>query len=260
MFAVRSLPPDPPGDSRNARRFAQRLQTPPYTTTPRAIIDNYLKRSRINITPAHEADHVTMGISLIMSTRGLGLLPAYAQNFLPASVTRRPLKGDVPTCRSGPRLQKVQPVPNPETFAFKSRRVGRSGVEEDPIKTNVIPSEMQSQPRGPTRAFGLSSHSDLELLIGQPWDSRRAYPFSEQLAQSMKRLSATMIPTERVLPLLCAPNGWSLIDTRDTCAVCESQRRPWISICAFRGGCYWSTNVSCFRGPWPASDRHRSVF
>jgi SagB-type dehydrogenase family enzyme len=34
----------------------------------------------------------------------------------------------------------------------------------------------------------------------------------------------------------------------------------WISIRAFRGGCYWSTNVSCFRGAWPARDRHRSVF
>src|SRR6202022_4208402 len=63
----------------------------------RAVIDDYLKRSRINITPAHEAAHVTMGISLIVSTRGVGLLPAYAQNFLPASVTSRPLKGDVPT-------------------------------------------------------------------------------------------------------------------------------------------------------------------
>ena len=63
----------------------------------RAIIVNYLKRSRINITPAHEADNVTMGISLILSTRGVGLLPAYAQNFLPASVTSRPLKGDAPT-------------------------------------------------------------------------------------------------------------------------------------------------------------------
>src|ERR1700674_1840031 len=28
----------------------------------RAVIDNYLKRSGINITPAHETDHVTMGI------------------------------------------------------------------------------------------------------------------------------------------------------------------------------------------------------
>ena len=63
----------------------------------RAVIDDYLKRSGINITPAHQADHVTMGISLIASTGGVGLLPAYAQNFLPPSVTSRPLKGDTPT-------------------------------------------------------------------------------------------------------------------------------------------------------------------
>jgi LysR family hca operon transcriptional activator len=63
----------------------------------RAVIDNYLKRSGINITPAHEADNVTMGLSLIVSTRGVGLLPAYAQNFLPSSVTSRPLKGYTPT-------------------------------------------------------------------------------------------------------------------------------------------------------------------
>jgi LysR family transcriptional regulator, hca operon transcriptional activator len=63
----------------------------------RAVIDDYLKRSGINITPAHEADNVTMGLSLIVSTHGVGLLPAYAQNFLPSSVTSRPLKGYSPT-------------------------------------------------------------------------------------------------------------------------------------------------------------------
>jgi len=63
----------------------------------RVIIDNYLNRSGIHITPAHEADHLSMGMSLIASTRGVGLLPAYAQNFLPSSVTSRPLKGDTPT-------------------------------------------------------------------------------------------------------------------------------------------------------------------
>jgi LysR family transcriptional regulator, hca operon transcriptional activator len=63
----------------------------------RVVIDNYLKRSGVNITPAHEADHLSMGMSLIASTRGVGLLPAYAQNFLPSSVTSRPLKGDTPT-------------------------------------------------------------------------------------------------------------------------------------------------------------------
>src|SRR6202158_5604404 len=63
----------------------------------RTVIDNYLKRSGSNITPAHEADHLAMGMSLIASTGGVGLLPAYAQNFLPRSVTSRPLKGDTPT-------------------------------------------------------------------------------------------------------------------------------------------------------------------
>jgi LysR family transcriptional regulator, hca operon transcriptional activator len=63
----------------------------------RVVIDDYLKRSGIDIKPAHEADHLSMGMSLIASTRGVGLLPAYARNFLPASVTSRPLKGDTPT-------------------------------------------------------------------------------------------------------------------------------------------------------------------
>jgi LysR family hca operon transcriptional activator len=63
----------------------------------RVVIDNYLKRSGVNITPAHEADHLAMGISLIASTRGVGMLPAYIQNFLPSSLTSRPLKGDTPT-------------------------------------------------------------------------------------------------------------------------------------------------------------------
>jgi LysR family hca operon transcriptional activator len=63
----------------------------------RAVIDNYLKQPGVNITPEHEADHLAMGMSLIASTRGVGLLPAYAQNFLPRSLTSRPLKGNTPT-------------------------------------------------------------------------------------------------------------------------------------------------------------------
>ena len=63
----------------------------------RAVIDNYLKRSGIKIKPDHEVDHVVMGVSLIASTRGVGLLPAYAQNFLTSFVTSRPLKGEAPT-------------------------------------------------------------------------------------------------------------------------------------------------------------------
>ena len=63
----------------------------------RAVIDKYLKQSGIDITPHHQADHLAMAMSLIASTRGVGLLPAYALNFLPPSVTSRPLKGNTPT-------------------------------------------------------------------------------------------------------------------------------------------------------------------
>jgi LysR family transcriptional regulator, hca operon transcriptional activator len=63
----------------------------------RALIAEYLKRSGIDIAPAHEADNLAMAMSLVASTRAVALLPAYAQNFLPWSVTSRPLTGDVPT-------------------------------------------------------------------------------------------------------------------------------------------------------------------
>ena len=63
----------------------------------RAVIDDYLQRPGINIMPDHETERVVMGVSLIASTGGVGLLPAYAKNFLTRSVTSRPLKGDSPT-------------------------------------------------------------------------------------------------------------------------------------------------------------------
>ena len=51
------------------------------------------------------ADHLSMGMSLIASTRGVGLLPVYAEKFLASSLRSRPLKGRHTDRRSGPRLQ-----------------------------------------------------------------------------------------------------------------------------------------------------------
>jgi LysR family hca operon transcriptional activator len=62
-----------------------------------AVIDAYLKRFGLAIKPAHEIDNLGMAISLVASTRGVALLPAYAQNFLPWSVVSRPLEGEPPT-------------------------------------------------------------------------------------------------------------------------------------------------------------------
>ena len=63
----------------------------------RAVIDDYLLRSRLPIRPHHEVDNLAMAMSLIASTRGVALLPAYARNFLPWSVVSRPIQGDAPT-------------------------------------------------------------------------------------------------------------------------------------------------------------------
>jgi LysR family hca operon transcriptional activator len=63
----------------------------------RAVIEDYLAANGVDIEPAHRIHHLTMAMSLIASTGGVALLPAYAENFLPLSVTSRPLKGEAPT-------------------------------------------------------------------------------------------------------------------------------------------------------------------
>src|SRR6202163_154302 len=63
----------------------------------RAVINEYLERFNLSIRPDHEVDNLAMAMSLIASTRGVALLPAYAQNFMPWSVISRPIKGTAPT-------------------------------------------------------------------------------------------------------------------------------------------------------------------
>jgi LysR family hca operon transcriptional activator len=63
----------------------------------RSVIDDYLKRENVEIKPAQFVDNPAMVMSLVASTRGLTLIPAYVQNLMPWSVTSRPLAGDAPT-------------------------------------------------------------------------------------------------------------------------------------------------------------------
>jgi LysR family hca operon transcriptional activator len=65
--------------------------------TLQVVIDDYLARSGMHLRPAHRVDNLAMAMSLIASTRGVALMPAYAKNFLPWSVTSRPLDGETPT-------------------------------------------------------------------------------------------------------------------------------------------------------------------
>jgi LysR family hca operon transcriptional activator len=66
-------------------------------TVLRAVTEDYLRRSGLDIKLDHGVDNMAMAMSLVASTRGLALMPAYAKNLLPWSVVSRPLEGETPT-------------------------------------------------------------------------------------------------------------------------------------------------------------------
>jgi LysR family transcriptional regulator, hca operon transcriptional activator len=63
----------------------------------RGVTEDYLRRSGLDIKLDHGVDNMAMAMSLVVSTRGLALMPAYARNLLPATVVSRPLEGEAPT-------------------------------------------------------------------------------------------------------------------------------------------------------------------
>jgi LysR family hca operon transcriptional activator len=78
----------------------------------RLAIDRYLKENAVSLRPSHEVDNLGGVMSLITSTGGVALLPAYAKRFLPKSVTTRPLQGRAPRIdlSLGYRKTNVSPV------------------------------------------------------------------------------------------------------------------------------------------------------
>jgi LysR family hca operon transcriptional activator len=85
----------------------------------RAAIDDYLRCSGFDITPDHEATSTYMAISLVVSTQGIVLLPRYTQNFLPSSVTSRPIKGEAPTIELALGYHKENKSPLLKLFLSK---------------------------------------------------------------------------------------------------------------------------------------------
>jgi LysR family hca operon transcriptional activator len=63
----------------------------------RAVTEDYLRRSEVDIELDHGVDNMAMAMSLVASTRGLALMPTYAKDLLPRSVVSRPLAGKAPT-------------------------------------------------------------------------------------------------------------------------------------------------------------------
>ncbi len=65
--------------------------------TLNAAIDAYIAKAAIQFASIHEVDNLSMAVSLLASTRSVGLVPLYARNLLPPTVVGRPLAGEAPT-------------------------------------------------------------------------------------------------------------------------------------------------------------------
>jgi LysR family transcriptional regulator, hca operon transcriptional activator len=73
-------------------------------------------RSGLDIKLDHGVDNMAMAISLVASTRGLAIMPAYAKNLLPWSVVNRPLEGEAPTIDLAVGYSKANTSPIPKLF------------------------------------------------------------------------------------------------------------------------------------------------
>jgi LysR family transcriptional regulator, hca operon transcriptional activator len=82
----------------------------------RAVTEDYLRRSGLDIKLDHGVDNMAMAMSLVASTRGLALMPAYAKNLLPSSVVSRPLEGEAPTIEVAVGYSKSNTSPILELF------------------------------------------------------------------------------------------------------------------------------------------------
>jgi LysR family hca operon transcriptional activator len=81
-----------------------------------AVTEDYLRRSGLDIKLDHGVDNMAMAMSLVASTRGLALMPAYAKNLLPPSVVSRPLEGEAPTIDIAVGYSKSNTSPVLELF------------------------------------------------------------------------------------------------------------------------------------------------
>lgn len=78
----------------------------------RDIVNHYFSERGLTMAPTHFLDGYATGISLVASTNGVTLLPAYVEALLPASLVSRPLIGNGPVIEiaAGYRADNPSPV------------------------------------------------------------------------------------------------------------------------------------------------------
>jgi LysR family transcriptional regulator, hca operon transcriptional activator len=88
-----------------------------------------------------------MAMSLVASTRGLALMPAYANNLLPWSVVSRPLEGEAPTIDLAVGYSKANTSPILKLFLSRieeltdriSREARRSPAAATTVRRSIAP-------------------------------------------------------------------------------------------------------------------------
>jgi LysR family transcriptional regulator, hca operon transcriptional activator len=102
-------------------------------TVLRAVTEDYLRRSGLDIKLDHGVDNVTMAMSLVASTRGLSLMPAYAKNMLPWSVVSRPLQGEAPTIDLAVGYSKANSSPILKLFLSRIEELRAAAPGDDSL-------------------------------------------------------------------------------------------------------------------------------
>ncbi|KQR73714.1 transcriptional regulator [Burkholderia sp. Leaf177] len=92
------------------------------------VIVRYLQENNLDIKPEHGVDNLAMAMSLVASTRGLALMPEYANNLLPWSVVSRPLEGDAPTVDLVIGYSKSNASPVLKMFLARAQELIAPGV------------------------------------------------------------------------------------------------------------------------------------
>ncbi len=106
-------------------------------TVLRAVTEDYLRRSGLDIKLDHGVDNMAMAMSLVASTRGLALMPAYAKNLLPSSVVSRPLEGEAPTIDLAVGYTKANTSPILKLFLSRVDALIVSRLEEVRPKASI---------------------------------------------------------------------------------------------------------------------------
>jgi LysR family transcriptional regulator, hca operon transcriptional activator len=99
-------------------------------TVLRNVTEAYLRRSGLDINLDHGVDNMAMAMSLVASTRGLALMPAYAENLLPESVVSRPLDGEAPTIEVAVGYSKSNTSPVLKLFLSRLDELVRPNQEQ----------------------------------------------------------------------------------------------------------------------------------